>query len=210
MAYLSKIASASKSLIPLQSRSRLRETFGLNRDQWCRVVMNREIKKFLQSLECSRLNVLEISGQRKEDFNFQSYRTLEYPDYDVCAGPFVLECYDLIIAEQVFEHIRHPDRAALHIFQMLRPGGIFIISTPFLLKIHPYPMDFYRWTEDGIRTLLESAGFSILQTSSWGNRQCLRSDLRPGMKWTTYVPIIHSLKNEPQLPIVIWAFARKM
>lgn len=207
---LTKLVTALKGLLPPQYRARLREAVvEKKQDHWCRVVMNREVKRFIESLDCSRLDVLEISGQRKDKFNFQSYRTVEYPDYDVCAGPLALERFDLIIAEQVFEHVLQPHRAIRHVFQMLRPGGIFVITTPFLLKVHPVPLDLYRWTEDGIRTLLESAGFSILQTGSWGNRQCLMSDLKPGMEWTIYVPIIHSLKNEPQLPIVIWAFAQK-
>lgn len=207
---LSPFVSSLGRVTPPQLRQLLLKAFGAEgQEHWCRVVMNREIKAFLQSLDCPSLDVLEISGQRKDDFGFNSYRSVEYPEYDVCAGPLEEEKFDLIIAEQVFEHVRHPDRAAKNVFEMLKPGGIFVISTPFLLKIHGVPMDFYRWTEDGMRTLLEGAGFSVSQVASWGNRQCLMSDLKTGMEWAVYIPLIHSLKNEPQLPIVVWAFARK-
>lgn len=204
---MAHLVNALKNLVPPRHRVRLRKALGA--EHWCRVVMNQEVKKFIQSLECSRLDVLEISGQRENEFNFHSYRTVDYPEYDICDRPLASESFDLIIAEQVFEHIQHPSRAATHVFQMLRPGGIFVITTPFLVKIHPIPLDCYRWTKDGIRILLENAGFSILKTGSWGNRQCLMRDLKPGMEWAYYIPGIHSLKNEPQLPIVIWAFARK-
>jgi SAM-dependent methyltransferase len=205
---LSALVKALKNVVPSCHRLRLRKALGMTQ-HWCRVVMNQEVKKFIESLECSRLDVLEISGQREHKFNFHSYRTVHYPEYDVCEGPLESESFDLVIAEQVFEHIRHPGRAASHVFQMLRSGGIFVITTPFLLKVHKYPMDNYRWTEDGIRILLETAGFSILRTGSWGNRQCLMRDLKPGLEWAFYIPMVHSLKNEPQLPIVIWAFAKK-
>jgi hypothetical protein len=115
----------------------------------------------------------------------------------------------VIIAEQVFEHIKHPDVATRNVFKMLKPGGVFIISTPFLVKIHAIPLDCYRWTMQGVQILLESAGFSVLETGSWGNRQCLMSDVNPGITWTWYVPYLHSLKNEPHLPMSIWAFAQK-
>jgi hypothetical protein len=56
---------------------------------------------------------------------------------------------------------------------MLRPGGVFIVSTPFLLKVHEFPIDLYRWTEHGMRQLLAGVGFTVLATASWGNRECL-------------------------------------
>jgi SAM-dependent methyltransferase len=171
--------------------------------------MNQEVKKFLHSLECPRLDVLEISGTRENEFNFRSYRSVNYPEYDVCERPLSSENFDLIIAEQVSEHVQRPDRAASHVFEMLKPGGIFVITTPFLLKIHHYPGDYYRWTQDGMRVLLEHAGFVVLKTGSWGNRQCLMKDLKPELGWASYIPFIHSLKNDPQLPIVIWAFAQR-
>src|SRR6185503_12426398 len=115
-----------------------------------------------------------------------------------------------IILEQVLEHVRHPRDAVRNALSMLRPGGAALISTPFMLKIHRYPGDYYRWTEDGMRVLLEDAGFIDVVTGSWGNRKCLRADLKSGLKWTYYNPLIHTLENEPEWPIVIWALAKKM
>jgi SAM-dependent methyltransferase len=172
--------------------------------------MNREVDQFINALEYQKMDVLEISGTRFRDrWPFHSYRSVKYPDYDVCSGPLAVGEFDIVIAEQVFEHILYPDLGASSVFQMLRPGGIFIIDTPFLLKVHAYPLDLYRWTQDGIRTLLERAGFSTIQTGSWGNRRCIIKDLTPGLGWTEYQPLLHSLKNEPDFPIVVWAFAHK-
>ncbi len=133
----------------------------------------------------------------------------QYPDYDICMGPLAQEQFDLVIAEQVFEHILRPDLAAAHVYQMLRPGGYFIISTPFLVKVHEAPLDLYRWTEHGIRQLLETTGFTVLSSGSWGNLECLFADMNPGQSWTSYDPGRHSLHNDPQFAIVVWAFAEK-
>jgi len=200
-----------KGLIPARYRPRLRQwLWGDGGVQWCRVVMNREIERFIRSLDCSRIDALEISGTGSQDrYNFRSYQSVQYPDYDICQGPLAQERFDLVIAEQVFEHILRPDRAATNVYQMLRPGGVFVISTPFLLKVHGDPLDLYRWTEHGMRQLLETAGFAVLATASWGNRKCLFADTKPGLDWTTYNPRLHSLDNEPQFPIVVWAFAEK-
>ncbi len=172
--------------------------------------MNGEIDRFIRSLNCPHIDALEISGSGSQGrYPFRSYQTASFPDYDVCRGPLAPEKFDLIIAEQVLEHVLRPDLAAVHVHQMLRPGGVFVVSTPFLLKIHGHPSDLYRWTEHGMRLLLETAGFSVIGTGSWGNRECLLADLSPGMQWTSYNPSIHTLNNEPQFPIVIWAFGSK-
>lgn len=203
--------SAFKVLIPARYHHLLRLWFRPEGSmQWCRVVMNREIEQFIRSLDCPQVDALEISGSGSQGrYNFRSYETVAFPDYDVCRGPLAEEKFDLVIAEQVFEHVLRPDLAATHVYQMLRPGGVFVISTPFLLKVHGHPYDLYRWTEHGMRQLLETAGFRAIATGSWGNRECLLADMVPGLEWTSYNPRLHRLHNETQFPIVIWAFATK-
>jgi SAM-dependent methyltransferase len=201
-----------KGFIPVRYHPAVRRWFQPAENvQWCRVVMNREIERFIRSLDCPCIDALEISGSGSRGrYDFRTYQIASFPDYDVCKGPLAEEKFDLVIAEQVFEHVLRPDLAARHVYQMLRPGGVFVISTPFLLKVHGHPHDLYRWTEHGMRQLLETAGFSGTTTGSWGNRECLRADLSPGLEWTSYNPRLHTLDNEPQFPIVIWAFASKL
>jgi glycosyltransferase involved in cell wall biosynthesis len=173
--------------------------------------MNRETQAFVASLPCNELDVVEVSGTTWKDprWGFRSYRSLAYPDYDLCRGPFQRNFCDLVILEQVLEHVRLPHQALSSARAMLRPGGSLLVNTPFLLKFHPCPVDLYRWTEDGMRILLEEAGFTAIRTGSWGNRDCLAADLQPGMQWAYYDPAVHSLENEIQFPISVWAFARK-
>ncbi len=205
------VRSALKVFIPARYWERLRRWFQpAERVHWCRVVMNRDIERFIRSLDCPQIDALEVSGSGAQGrYNFRSYRKVQYPDYDICRQPLAEGQFDLVIVEQVFEHVLRPDLAAHNVYKMLRPGGLFVISAPFLLKIHGAPFDLYRWTEHGMRQLLEVAGFSVLSTASWGNRECLLADMKPGLEWTAYDPGWHSLRNEPQFPIVIWAFAEK-
>lgn len=207
----SRAHSVLKAVIPVRYHERIRQWLRPDNEvQWCRVVMNREIERFIRSLDCSHVDAVEVSGVgSKGRYNFRSYRSVEYPEYDICEVPLAQEQFDLVIAEQVFEHILRPDLAAANVYQMLRPGGVFVVSAPFLLKVHESPLDLYRWTEHGMRLLLETAGFKVLATASWGNRECLFADMQPGLGWTRYRPRLHSLHNEPQFAIVVWAFAEK-
>src|SRR5579859_1436565 len=203
--------SLLRTMIPAPLKQRVRDWLNTTTDvQWCRVVMNREVEKFIRSLDCSKIDALEISGTGSQGrYEFRSYRTAEYPHFDICQGPLAENQFDLVIMEQVLEHVLRPDRAVANVHRMLRPGGIFVVSTPFLLKVHEFPLDLYRWTERGMRELLEVAYFEVLNTASWGNRECLIADMRPGLSWTNYNRRKHSLHNEPQFAIVVWAFAQK-
>src|SRR5690606_20941245 len=101
-----------------------------------------------------------------------------------------------------------PYRATKHVLEMLEPGGYFMISVPFLVRVHGYPIDCTRWTDLGLKHLLAECGFPIedIQTGSWGNRSSVRANFR---YWWSYIPWLHSLRNEQNFPHVVWALARK-
>jgi len=197
-----------RKIVPAPLRAWLRKRLGGTDEQWQRVVMNRTTDQYVRSLDVANMDALEISGKDWARVPFRSYRSIYFPEYDVCSEPLRREGWDIVIAEQVFEHVVAPWRASKNVFQMLRPGGLFVITTPFLIPIHEDPIDCSRWTETGIKYLLAEGGFSPdkITTGSWGNRRCLRGNLR---YWTRYVPLIHSLKNESRYPQTVWAFARK-
>jgi SAM-dependent methyltransferase len=193
------------------SRSKLKAIltkFGFDTTDWVRVVMYRRCFEFIRTLGPENLDILEISGgpQWKRTFNFHSYSETQYPTFDICSQTLDRQ-FDLIIADQVFEHLPWPIRAGRNVFQMLRPGGTFVIATPFLLRVHKVPIDCSRWTEEGLSHLLQECGFSEenIKTDSWGNRACLKANLT---KWRTY-GWFRPLHNEPAYPVIVWAFARK-
>lgn len=177
-----------------------------------RLVMDVETRKLVEALPASTMDVLEISGAAWKTYPFKSWRSADYPEYDVCEKPLATENFDLVIAEQVFEHLLYPYRAVKNVYAMLRPGGYFLISTPFLLKIHNFPVDCSRWTPHGMKYFLSEAGFPLeaVQVGSWGNRSAVRARLNPASThFPYYNPLIHSMKNEEVFPVVVWALARK-
>jgi hypothetical protein len=174
---------------------------------WCRIIMEKETSRLIGNLDKSKLDTLEISGNKWESYGFNSYQTVSFPDFDICKDVLDRK-YDLIIAEQVFEHLLYPYRAGKNVYNMLTEGGCFLITTPFLLKYHPEPNDCTRWTETGLRYFLEECGYTInnITTGSWGNKRCLVDNLDG---WMAYNPSSHSLDNEIEYPLVVWALAIK-
>lgn len=152
-------------------------SIGSKDEVWCRVVMNRETRRLVESLTPNELKVLEISGTSWKE-------------------------------RGLFKTLAWPYRAARHVFEMLNRGGHFLITTPFLNRVHDMPIDCSRWTETGLKYFLAECGFPMnaVRTGSWGNRACVRANFR---KWVRYRPWFHSLKNEPNFPIVVWALASK-
>jgi hypothetical protein len=169
--------------------------------------MDQETARLVRELDFKHASALEISGLTWKDFGFARYVSVGYSEYDVCAG-VLEEKFDIIIAEQVFEHVLWPYRAVRNVFQMLNSSGAFLVTTPFLVRIHGHPIDCSRWTELGMRHLLAEGGFDIdrITTGSWGNRTCARSNL---LRWTPYNRWLHSLRNEADYPLQVWALARK-
>ena len=192
-------------------RERMRRTLnavGFDTTDWVRVVMYRECFAFLRSLGPERLDALEISGgvQWRRAINFRSYTPTSYPGFDICAETLD-RSFDVIIADQVFEHLKWPMRAGRNVYAMLRPGGYFVIATPFLLRVHASPIDCSRWTEQGLSCLLQECGFpeEEIRTTSWGNRACVSANFTKWRRHGWY----RSLRNEPNFPVMVWAFARK-
>jgi SAM-dependent methyltransferase len=175
-----------------------------------RLVLNDEVRKLVDQLPVGELDALEISGTAWQSAGFRTYESQQYPEYDICEGPLPRQ-FDLIIADQVFEHLLWPYRAACNVHQMLRPGGHFLLATPFLQKVHECPHDCTRWTETGLKHLLAECGFPIemIVTGSWGNRMAAKANLNP-KKFPTYSPLLHrNLTNDPQFPVQVWALAIK-
>ncbi|MBP7828547.1 MAG: methyltransferase domain-containing protein [Kiritimatiellae bacterium] len=188
-------------------KSILRRVFGGGDEHWVRHVMNQTTAKWIGELDTPSMDVLEISGRGWRKLPCKSYRSADYPEFDVCEG-ILPERFDLIISEQVFEHLRYPYRAGRHVYQMLKPGGYFLITTPFLIKIHECPIDCTRWTETGMKYFLEECGFDLaaIRTGSWGNKRCVLANFR---KFWGYWGVLHSLRNDPSFPASVWALARK-
>lgn len=180
-----------------------------------RVAMNRASRKLVRALGPENLDVAEISGRWGRNFEFRSYQAFRYPAHDICAGPFrnpdrSIMTFDLILANQVWEHLDRPYTATRNVLNMLRPGGYFWVAVPFFIPFHAAPNDCSRWTARGLKNLLIEAGFdeAKVQSFQWGNRQAAFRNLET--EWPpVYDPEADSLENDPDMPICAWALARR-
>jgi SAM-dependent methyltransferase len=69
---------------------------------------------------------------------------------------------DTVLCTTVLEHLERPVDALREFRRILRPGGFAILSAPLFWHLHEEPRDFFRYTQFGLRYLLEQAGFSVV------------------------------------------------
>lgn len=180
-----------------------------------RVVMQKSSRAMIRALDPAMLDAAEISGKWGRQFAFRSYTRFHYPAHDICAGPFrtddgAVETFDLILANQVWEHLDRPQAATRNVLAMLRPGGHFWLAVPFFVPFHAAPADCSRWSARGLRNLLIEAGFdeAAIEAHQWGNRNAALRNMEA--TWPpAYDPARDSLDNDPDMPICAWALARK-
>src|SRR4051794_35790894 len=76
--------------------------------------------------------------------------------------------YDSAICIEVLEHLPEPGRAIATMQRVLKPGGVAVISVPHLSRLHDLPYDYFRFTEFGLRYLLDKGGLEVVQIETKG------------------------------------------
>ena len=108
----------------------------------------------------------QVEGQ-EDIINLRSlFPSKEYLGVDMRPGPGVDEVADVeslpfssgsfgtVIAMSTFEHVPHFWRGFEEVHRVLRPNGVFFVSSPFYFHIHSYPSDYWRFTPEAFELLL--------------------------------------------------------
>jgi SAM-dependent methyltransferase len=61
----------------------------------------------------------------------------------------------------VLEHVRQPHVCLSEIYRVLKPQGVVYLLVPLFAREHHAPHDYFRFTANGIKFLLEQSGFTV-------------------------------------------------
>jgi SAM-dependent methyltransferase len=75
---------------------------------------------------------------------------------------------DSAMATEVLEHCAEPMQLLHELIRVLKPGGFFLFTVPFLWPLHEVPHDHYRYTPFALKRLFKEAGFTELQLKVHG------------------------------------------
>jgi SAM-dependent methyltransferase len=91
--------------------------------------------------------------------------------------PLPAESFDTILLSDVLEHLHEPEHACREVARLLAPGGHLLMNVPFFYGIHEAPFDYYRYTEFGLRRLIERAGLELISVDALGGIADIFADL---------------------------------
>jgi SAM-dependent methyltransferase len=73
---------------------------------------------------------------------------------DVSALSLADESAGTVLCIETFEHVFEVRRAFDEVFRVLKPGGLFVITSPLNFRIHGYPDDYWRMTPNCLRRMM--------------------------------------------------------
>lgn len=143
----------------------------------------------LKPFHCSFKNAyytgidIEVSGRSAE---------MKVPDkyFDGVNIPFDDSAYDGILCTQVLEHVENLDLLLKECNRVLKIGGEFIVSVPFLYREHEQPYDFRRFTSFGMALALSRNGFRVT-----ANLKCLSAIETIATLFSVYISNNIAFKN---------------
>ena len=128
------------------------------------------VQLIAQSFDCPTPVIEFGSYQVEGQVEYADLRTVfagkDYLGCDMRPGPGVDRVEDVsaislpdgsagtILCIETFEHVFEVRRAFDEVFRVLKPGGLFVITSPLNFRIHGYPDDYWRMTPSCLRRML--------------------------------------------------------
>lgn len=88
--------------------------------------------------------------------------------WDGCTIPLEDNSVDLLLASELLEHVEKPRDIAHEVGRVLKPGGLWLGTVPFIWPMHEVPHDHARYTPYALSSMLNDADFSINSITALG------------------------------------------
>lgn len=131
----------------------------------------------------------------RELFGHAQYATLDWAESvhegasssDIVASADAIPvrdgAFDVVLFTQVLEHVPDPARVMSELHRILASGGTLYLTAPLVWELHELPHDYYRYTSEGLRYLLESAGFGSVEVEARNDCFATLAQLMRNVQW---------------------------
>jgi len=149
----------------------------IKRKSLARALMHEEVKNhYIEGV------VLDIGGINKPEYiNYFSKGEIKYESIDLKSPeqrlrvnletdklPFDSNSVDYILMFNVLEHIFNYSNSINESSRVLKGDGAVFGFVPFLVRYHPDPNDYFRYTKDALSKIFEVSGFSKIKIKEIG------------------------------------------
>lgn len=119
--------------------------------------------------------------------------------------------FDVVVTDQVLEHVANPFEAMEQVRLVLKPGGIVIDTSCAFNPIHD-SVDYFRFTPLGFAKIHKKFS-KILLLDAWGNQEAIGRFVRTGytsfnVRLTPWEKQL-ATKNDSLWPWSVWCIAKK-
>ncbi len=133
-------------------------------------------------------------------FKYTGVDCVKFPDVSVVADfakklPLDDNSADIITMSNTLEHVSNSRLLLEESLRVLKGGGIFIGTMPFLMQAHQIPFDFNRFTYFQLKKILEEVGFTQAEVVPFGNL----IDVYNSMELNFF----HHIKESNCLPLLV-------
>ena len=151
-----------------------------------RIFFNEAVRR-----ECAQLSgrVLDLAGGKSPSYLPLLPRTIELVRTDITASegvvrvdinarlPFPDKSFDAVFLFNALYAAENPESLAQEVHRVLKPGGVWFISSPFVANEMPEPHDYLRFTAEGLERIFRDAGFSSVSIKRMGERATAATQL---------------------------------
>jgi len=102
-------------------------------------------------------NALEYDSEVQPDFT-----------WDGITMPFANNKFETVFATEVLEHCPEPKIILGEVNRVLKSGGVFFFTVPFLWPLHEVPHDEFRYTPFSLQRLLAENEFENIEINATG------------------------------------------
>jgi 2-polyprenyl-3-methyl-5-hydroxy-6-metoxy-1,4-benzoquinol methylase len=120
------------------------------------------------------------------------------------------DCVDFVLFSQTLEHLYDPLLCLMNLRDKLKVNGMIFSSVPTLNTQHMTPHHFFHYTPFGLATIMERAGFEVLEVGQYGSWKFEQKVLGE-LSWPDHTNFIvgGELDIDPRRPDNVWVLARK-
>jgi SAM-dependent methyltransferase len=88
---------------------------------------------------------------------------------DITDIPLPDDSFDVVLCTEVLEHVADTSAALTQLARLCRPGGVVIVTSPFMYPLHEEPHDFVRLTPHVFRRWAQEHGLTVAELTTGGN-----------------------------------------